>query len=342
MTSFAVAQEEPEARLFTFLPDGDDKTGPTLTRGELDRQACAIAARLQELGPDSSGARALLLYPPGLEFITAFFGCLYAGVVAVPAYLPRSNRPMTRLQSLIVDAQPCAVLICTSQSSDSRRWEAGVPELRGVRRLVTDAADVDVDELAGRWRDPHAQHETLAFLQYTSGSTSLPKGVMITHGNLLHNSALIRDCFDSSPESRGVFWLPLFHDMGLIGGVIQTLYCGGASTLFSPVSFVQRPIRWLQTISDTRAMISGAPNFAYELCVEKTTPEQRALSGPELLARGLQRRRADPSGNSRSLCGRIRVVRIPQGSISALLRSRRGDTARFGRTGRRAAGGAVG
>ena len=164
-----------------------------------------------------------------------------------------------------------------SQSLDSLRWEAGVPELRGVRRLVTDVADGDVDELAGRWHDPHPRHATLAFLQYTSGSTSLPKGVMITHGNLLHNSALIRHCFDSGPESRGVFWLPLFHDMGLIGGVIQTLYCGGASTLFSPVSFVQRPIRWLQTISDARAMISGAPNFAYELCVEKTTPEQRAL-----------------------------------------------------------------
>jgi amino acid adenylation domain-containing protein len=271
------AQEEPEANLFTFLPDGDDKPGPTLTRGELDRQACAIAARLQELGPDSAGARALLLYPPGLEFITAFFGCLYAGVVAVPAYLPRVHRPMTRLRSLVVDAEPRVVLTCASQSLDLPRWEAGVPELNGVRRLVTDVADGDVHELAGRWRDPSVQHETLAFLQYTSGSTSLPKGVMITHGNLLHNSALIRHCFHSSPESRGVFWLPLFHDMGLIGGVIQTLYCGGASTLFSPVSFVQRPIRWLQTISDTRAMISGAPNFAYELCVEKTTPEQRAL-----------------------------------------------------------------
>ena len=164
-----------------------------------------------------------------------------------------------------------------SQISDSRRWEAGVPELKGIRRLVTDVTDGDLDELAGRWRDPHVRHETLAFLQYTSGSTSLPKGVMITHGNLLHNSALIRRCFDSRRESRGVFWLPLFHDMGLIGGVIQSLYCGGASTLFSPVSFVQRPIRWLQTISDTRAVISGAPNFAYELCVEKTTPEQRAL-----------------------------------------------------------------
>ena len=271
------AQEEPEACLFTFLSDGDDKACQTLTRGELDRQACAIATRLQELEPGSSGARALLLYPPGLEFITAFFGCLYAGVVAVPAYLPRVNRPMTRLRSLVVDADPCAVLTCMSQTSDSRRWEAGVPELKGIRRLVTDVTDGDLNELAGRWRDPHVRRETLAFLQYTSGSTSLPKGVMITHGNLLHNSALIRRCFDSGRESRGVFWLPLFHDMGLIGGVIQSLYCGGASTLFSPVSFVQRPIRWLQTISDTRAVISGAPNFAFELCVEKTTPEQRAL-----------------------------------------------------------------
>ena len=336
------AQEEPEASLFTFLPDGDDKTGPTLTRGELDRQACAIAAQLQELEPEPSGGRALLLYPPGLEFITAFFGCLYAGVVAVPAYLPRVNRPMTRLRSLVADAQPCAVLTCDSQSSDSQRWEAGVPELRGVPRLVTDVAGGDVDELAGRWRDPHAQHDTLAFLQYTSGSTSLPKGVMVTHGNLLHNSALIRDCFDSSPESRGVFWLPLFHDMGLIGGVIQTLYCGGASTLFSPVSFVQRPIRWLQTISDTRAMISGAPNFAYELCVEKTTPEQRALldlSCWRVAFNGAEPIR--PETLDRFARG-IRVGRIPPRSISALLRTRRVDPARFGRTGGPAARGAIG
>ena len=148
------AHEDPDANLFSFLPDGDEKDVPTLTRGELDRQARAIAARLQELGPDSTGARALLLYPPGLEFITAFFGCLYAGVVAVPAYLPRVNRPMTRLRSLVVDAEPCAVLTCASQSSDSPRWEAGVPELTGVRRLVTDVADGDVNALAGRWCDP--------------------------------------------------------------------------------------------------------------------------------------------------------------------------------------------
>ncbi len=145
-----------------------------------------------------------------------------------------------------------------------------------MQRLLTDERADELDDLAGRWSDPGAQRDTLAILQYTSGSTTTPRGVMITHGNLLHNSSLIHDAFGSVPEARGVFWLPLFHDMGLIGGVIQTLYCGGSSTLLSPVSFIQRPIRWLQAISRTGATISGAPNFAYELCVEKTTPEQRA------------------------------------------------------------------
>ena len=229
---------------------------------------------MQDLG--LSGQRALLLYPPGLEFVEAFCGCLYAGVVAVPAYPPRVNRPMTRLQSIVGDAQPSVVLTCASQSKDASRWESGVPELRGVHRLITDGEGEDLDELASRWSDPGARPETLAFLQYTSGSTATPKGVMITHGNLLDNSSRIQVYFGATPKSRGVFWLPLFHDMGLIGGVIQTIYCGGSSTLFSPVHFLHRPIRWLQAISRTRATISGAPNFAYELCVERTTPEERA------------------------------------------------------------------
>src|SRR5262249_4418734 len=118
--------------------------------------------------------------------------------------------------------------------------------------------------------------ETLAFLQYTSGSTAEPKGVMVTHGNLLHNSALIQRSFGSTPQSRGVFWLPLYHDMGLIGGVLQTIYCGGASTLMSPVAFLQEPFRWLAAISRTGASISGGPNFAYDLCVRKIDPGQRA------------------------------------------------------------------
>src|SRR5262249_35618173 len=165
-------------------------------------------------------------YPPGLEFIAAFFGCLYAGVLAVPAYMPRVNRPMPRLRSIVEDAGPAAFLTCAAQAKDAPRWEAGVPELRGVHRLVANDEKEEINELGRRWKDPAATPDTLAFLQYTSGSTAAPKGVMITHGNLLHNSALIHDCFGSHSEGCGVFWLPLFHDMGLIGGMIQTLYCG--------------------------------------------------------------------------------------------------------------------
>ena len=143
---------------------------------------------------------------------------------------------------------------------------------------------------ADGWRRPGpAADSDVAFLQYTSGSTATPKGVMVTHGNLLANSSQIRDCFGSTPESRGVFWLPLFHDMGLIGGVLQTIYCGGSSTLLSPVAFLQRPIRWLQAISETRATISGGPNFAYDLCVRKDRARAARRPRPEPLGSRLQR-----------------------------------------------------
>ncbi len=311
--------------LFRFLPDGEEGAEVTLTPGELDLRARALAARLQDLGL-TGGAR-LLLYPPGLEFIAAFFGCLYAGVVAVAAHLPRPNRPITRLRSIVADCGPCAVLTCSSLAKDAARWEAGVTELRGVPCILTDERPGDFEERAGHWSDPGAGRETIAMLQYTSGSTTTPRGVMITHGNLLQNSSLIHEAFGSTPEARGVFWLPLFHDMGLIGGVIQTLYCGGSSTLFSPVSFLQRPIRWLQSISLTGATISGAPNFAYELCVEKTTPEQQRRPGPEHLACRVQRRRADPRGDPRSIRRGLRAGRVPPRVVPPLLRPGRGDAA---------------
>ncbi len=264
------AGEDPTAELFSFLPAGDASGPIVLNRGDLDRRARALAVRLQARG--LAGGRALLLYPPGLEFLVAFFGCLYARVVAVPAYPPRPNRPMGRMMSIVDDARPAAVLTCAPLRADSARWAAGIPGLDGVEVLYSD----EEGGSHGDWIDPGATGDTLAFLQYTSGSTAAPKGVMITHGNLLANSACIRAVFGSAPGERGVFWLPLFHDMGLIGGVIQTLYCGGASTLLSPVSFLQRPLRWLEAIGRTGATISGAPNFAYDLCVETTTPEQRA------------------------------------------------------------------
>jgi amino acid adenylation domain-containing protein len=278
------ADREPDLALFSFLSDGDDDAEAFLTAGELDLRARAMAARLQRI--DLTGERALLLYPPGIEFIAAFFGCLYAQVIVVPAHLPRPNRPMPRLRSIVQDARPAVVLTCASLRMDSARWSAGVPELEEIPVLysdewTTEGAEDDapavrrIEKLAGWWIDPDATAETLAFLQYTSGSTATPKGVMITHGNLLDNSARIQAVFGTSPGDRGVSWLPPFHDMGLVGGVVQPIYCGGTNTLMSPASFLQRPIRWLEAISRTSAEISGGPNFAYDFCVEKTTPEQR-------------------------------------------------------------------
>ena len=260
----------PEQRLYTFLADADGDEAH-LTYGGLDRRARVLAAHLDGLG--LAGERALLVYPPGLEFLAAFLGCLYAGVVAVPAYPPRPNRPMPRLKGIVADARPAALLTAAAQLGDADRWAAGVPELAALRRVATDAVE---DRRADGWRDPGVTRETLAFLQYTSGSTAAPKGVMVTHGNLLHNSAAIAGYFASGPGDRGVFWLPLYHDMGLIGGALQTLYCGGSSVLMSPVSFLQRPVRWLKAISDTGATISGGPNFAYDLCARKVTAEQKA------------------------------------------------------------------
>jgi len=266
------AAEHPGETVFTFLSDGEPADGSTrqLTYGDLDLRARAVGATLRAMG--LAGERAILLYPPGLEFIAGFFGCLYAGVVAVPANLPRVNRPMPRLRAIVDDARPAAVLTTSGLLPDSRRWDAGVPGLEGLPRLATDAVGA---EAAGDWSPPGSGPDNLAFLQYTSGSTAAPKGVMVSHGNLLENSAMIRSCFGSDRETRGVSWLPLFHDMGLIGAVIQPLYCGGRGALLSPAAFLQRPIRWLKAISETGGTISGGPDFAYDLCTRKITDEQK-------------------------------------------------------------------
>jgi amino acid adenylation domain-containing protein len=266
----ARAEQQGGKLAFTFATEGDAGPKVAVSYSDLDLRARAIAVQLRAL--ELEGERVLLLYPPGLEFIAAFFGCLYAGVVGVPAHLPRPNRPMDRLRSIVDDAGPMAVLTGSSLLTEAERWSAEIPGLAGRHRIATDLVD---EALATDWVKPKLPEDRLAFLQYTSGSTSAPKGVMISHGNLIHNSEQIRACFGSTTESRGVFWLPLYHDMGLIGGVLQTVYCGGSSTLFPPTSFLQRPLRWLQAISATGATISGGPDFAYDLCVRKILPEQR-------------------------------------------------------------------
>ena len=263
------ALHQPAQTAYTFLVDGETAAA-SVTYQALDRRARAIAAHLQSLY--SMGDRALLLYPPGLDYIAAFFGCLYAGIVAVPAYPPRPNRSLARLQTLAADAQTSLALTTYSTLSKIGRQFVQTPELNSLYWLTTDTI---AEPLAQAWRQPKINSDTPAFLQYTSGSTATPKGVVITHKHLLHNLGLIHQRFEHTPDSRGVIWLPLYHDMGLIGGVLQPLYGGFPVTLMSPLMFLQSPLRWLQAISRYKATTSGGPNFAYGLCVRKITPEQR-------------------------------------------------------------------
>jgi len=264
------AAHQGHDRAFTYLVDGESEE-IHLTYQELDRQARAVGAWLESMGLE--GQRALLLYPAGLEFIAAFFGCLYAGVVAVPAYPPRRNRSLSRIQAIADDAE-AKVALTTSQVLDRVQLVLDqTPDLKKLTWLATDQLPPEIDH---NWQVPDVHGDTLAFLQYTSGSTGTPKGVMLTHANLTHNSALIAYAFEHTRSGSGVFWLPSYHDMGLIGGILQPLYIGQPNVLLSPMSFLQKPFRWLQAISRYRCTISGGPNFAYDLALRKVTREQRA------------------------------------------------------------------
>jgi amino acid adenylation domain-containing protein len=277
---------KPEQKAYSFLLDGEVEVS-YLTYGELDRQARSIAALLQSCGV-KSGEHGLLLYPPGLEFIAAFFGCLYAGVIAVPAYPPRPNQSLSRLQTVVADAQAAIALTTTTVFANIERQFAQYPSLQNLRLLTTD--DITSD-LANSWQQPSIDSDRLAFLQYTSGSTGTPKGVMVSHGNLLHNELVIKQAMQHTENTLFVGWLPLFHDMGLVGNLLQPLYLGIPCILMPPVAFLQKPLRWLQAISQYKATTSGGPNFAYDLCVRKITPEQRAtldLSSWEIAFNGAE------------------------------------------------------
>jgi acyl-CoA synthetase (AMP-forming)/AMP-acid ligase II len=264
------ASNQPERIAYIFLRDGETEEA-RLTYGELDQNARAIAAHLQSL--DAQGERGLLLYPPGLEFISAFFGCLYAGVVAIPAYPPRRNQNLLRLQAIIADSQARFTFTNAALFSSLENQLTKDPELAAMKWVVTDEID---HHLSAAWQEPTLEKNSLAFLQYTSGSTGTPKGVMVSHHNLLINSADLDRGWGHDQNSVIVTWLPTFHDMGLIYGVIQPLYKGFLSYMISPAVFMERPLRWLQAISDKKATHSAAPNFAYDLCVRKIPPEKRA------------------------------------------------------------------
>jgi natural product biosynthesis luciferase-like monooxygenase protein/FkbM family methyltransferase len=288
------AEKQPEQWAYSFLADGENEE-LRLGYAELDRRARAIGARLQEIA--RPGDRVLLLLPSDLDFVAAFFGCLYAGVVAVPAYPPRSQRSLPRLATIAGDATPALALTTSAILSRSGSWTSEAGALRELCWLaLDDPGAAPLSDLAGRWRDPGVDPDRLAFLQYTSGSTALPKGVMVSHRNLLHNQEAIRRAFGQSESSVIVGWLPLFHDMGLIGNVLQPLYVGAPCVLMSPTAFLQQPLRWLLAIDRHRATTSGGPNFAYELCHRKIAPEQRAgldLSSWEVAFNGAEPVRAE-------------------------------------------------
>jgi len=266
----ARSRNQPSQKNYTFIARGNTELAQ-LTYQQLDRQARAIAANLQALGV--AGQTALLVYPPGLDFIAGFFGCLYASVIAVPAYPLRRNQKSTRLQAIVKDCQATVALTTKTLQDSMAHQIAQAPDLAKMHWLVTDQMD---SALASAYQPRPLTPDDLAFLQYTSGSTGTPKGVMVSHGNLLHNLELIYQGFGHTPESRGVIWLPPYHDMGLIGGILQPLYGGFPVFLMSPMDFLQQPWRWLQAISHYRGTTSGAPNFAYDLLCRKATPEKLA------------------------------------------------------------------
>ena len=262
------AEHQPQRIALEFIANAARDECDICTYAELDRRARGLAGRLQLLG--MAGERALLVYAPGLDYIAAFFGCLYANVIAVPVYPPRANRSLDRLVGIAKDSQALVALTTERIRRNALRVSADP-----ISNLTWICSDLPENYAPEAWRDMQVGPDSVAFLQYTSGSTANPKGVIITHGNLLHNSSWIQHCFETSSESRFVGWLPPYHDMGLIGGMLQPIFAGFPASLLPPAAFLQRPLRWLELVSSRKATISGAPNSAFDLCVRSVQPEQR-------------------------------------------------------------------
>ncbi len=262
------ALQHPEALAFRYFSDGETESD-RLSYADLDRQARRLGAYLHQQG--FQGERLLLLYPPDLHFITAFVGCLYAGAIPVPAYPPEPHRlqhTRQRLQHIVKDAQAAGVLTLQGLAHQAQTLFTEHPHLEWIHsdQLPYPPADGS---------PPPQRGDDIAFLQYTSGSTSDPKGVMITHHNLLSNQAMIKAAFAHEEQSaRLVCWVPFYHDMGLVGHLLQSLYVGGETLIMPPTAFLKKPVRWLRLIHQFQATSTGAPNFAYDLCVRKITAEE--------------------------------------------------------------------
>lgn len=270
---------------FTFSYNGDGADESRLTYRELDVKARAIAAKLQQHG--AAGQRVLVFCRPGLDAITGYFGCLYAGAVAVPVH----ERLAPRLSSVIPNAQATFAIAAPDTPLKVKTMVdtlVGLIDGQQVRWSTTKVADADAEA----WMAPDIDAGTTAMIQYSSGSTTVPKGVVVTHGNLMHNLGALSQTWHADDQQVGVHWLPQHHDMGLIGGVLQTIYVGYTTVLMSPSAFMKRPIGWLEAISRNGGTYTLAPNFAYEACVQRSTPAER--SALDLSALAVVMNGADP------------------------------------------------
>lgn len=285
------AQMYGNERTFTFVSEAPGRTyqEQSLGFGELDRRARGLAGRLQAMG--MRDRTALLLYPEGLDFVTAFAACLYAGVVAIPAPLPEldAGRAVRTLR-IIGDADVTLILTDGAHLEQLGTWLRANDLAGRLDCLATDAAVLDADP--ADWSPPPLRPDTLAFLQYTSGSTGDPKGVMVTHGNLLHNAEEIRRCVRGSAGTIGVGWIPHYHDMGLVGQLVAPLYFGCRYVFTSPITFLKRPVMWLEMISRHRATNTVAPNFGYDLVLRRVTDE--AMAGLDLSSLRIAQNGAEP------------------------------------------------
>jgi acyl-CoA synthetase (AMP-forming)/AMP-acid ligase II/acyl carrier protein len=261
-------QRFPNKVLYYFLEDGYNETS-RITYREMNTRARALAGYLQQ--HYRKGDRALLLFPPGIEFIASLFGCFYAGIIAVPAYPPRKNRMFDRFESILQDCSPSCILTTGKIHSDILKNFSEEECLKGIQYVEYEEV---ADTLAEDWKDPELTGEDITLLQYTSGSTGHPHGVMVSGRNLLHNSECIKRSFGHDENLQGVNWLPGFHDMGLIGALIQPAYVGGSNAIMPPNAFLMKPANWLRSISKFRCNTAGGPNFALDFCVDRIDPEE--------------------------------------------------------------------
>jgi acyl-CoA synthetase (AMP-forming)/AMP-acid ligase II len=261
------ATEQPNDLAYIFLPDRAEAV--SLSFGDLYKRAHAVARNLAERG--QKGDRAVLVFPPGLDFIIGFFGCLLAGVIAVPMMIPRRDSSRGASMAILADCAPRFVITRKDLISGTRTDLVERFRSPGVNWILADCDAEAAEE--SKCPLPVFDRSDIAFLQYTSGSTSVPKGVVVSHGNLIDNSEMIRIAFGNTRSSTHVSWVPLYHDMGLILNVLQSLYVGASCVLLAPVSFMQRPLSWLRAIHDYRAEVAGGPNFAFDLCVRWHRPE---------------------------------------------------------------------